>query len=84
MRQTRTFSGDRLRDLRLKRRLTLKKVAAAVGVSYSLVSLWETGKSKPVIGDEMWLEQVFGVSRYYFRIAAVDAAGAGSGLRKGA
>ena len=84
MNQPRTFSGARLRKARLKAGKTLAGVAGFVGYSTTLIHYWETGARVPGSGQEYLLEAALGVRKYYFRVAAVDAAGPGSGLRKGA
>ncbi|MFT2568475.1 helix-turn-helix domain-containing protein, partial [Escherichia coli] len=39
--------GSRLRDARLERGMSLRSVASALGVSASLISQVETGKTQP-------------------------------------
>jgi transcriptional regulator with XRE-family HTH domain len=38
---------ERLKDLRRRRLLTQKELAAEVGVSYQTVQSWESGKAQP-------------------------------------
>jgi transcriptional regulator with XRE-family HTH domain len=51
--------GDRLRDLRRERGVSLKEVAAGSGMSASFLSLVETGKS------DISLARLLGVLRFY-------------------
>ncbi len=39
------MTGDELRDMRLMNRMTLKDIGDKLGVSLSLISLWERGKT---------------------------------------
>ncbi len=57
-------TGERrtLRELRLRRALTQKELAAAVEVSYQSVQLWEAGETTPRPGSMRKLAEVLGVT----------------------
>ncbi len=54
--------GDRVRRIRQARGMSLRKVAQELGVSPSLLSQVETGKSRPSVGILYSLAGFFGVS----------------------
>lgn len=54
--------GPALREARLERRLSLRSVATAAGISASLLSQVETGKSQPSVGTLYALVSHIGIS----------------------
>ncbi len=50
-----------LQQLRQRRMLTQKELAANVGVSYQAVQLWESGQNRPRPGAQRRLVEVLGV-----------------------
>lgn len=54
--------GQRIREVRLQRGLTLRGLARAVGVSASLVSQIETGKSQPSVSTLYAITKALGIS----------------------
>jgi transcriptional regulator with XRE-family HTH domain/mannose-6-phosphate isomerase-like protein (cupin superfamily) len=54
--------GVRLREARLKRNISLRSVASALGVSASLISQVETGKTQPSVSTLFALSSHLGVS----------------------
>ena len=54
--------GDRLRQARTKRGLSLRSVAQALGVSASLISQVEIGKTQPSVSTLYALASHLGVS----------------------
>ena len=52
--------GQRLRQLRKEKSLTLQQVADALGVTRACVSKWETGRSEPDLGSIDSIGAVFG------------------------
>jgi transcriptional regulator with XRE-family HTH domain/quercetin dioxygenase-like cupin family protein len=54
--------GARIRTLRLQRELSLRALARAVGVSASLISQIETGKSQPSVSTLYAITQALGTS----------------------
>jgi transcriptional regulator with XRE-family HTH domain len=64
--------GQRIREERLKRGLSLRGLARAVGVSASLVSQIETGKSQPSVSTLYAITSALGISvQDVFEAAAV-------------
>jgi transcriptional regulator with XRE-family HTH domain len=57
--------GSRIRELRIRRAMTLRAVAEAVGVTATSVSFWETGRSYPRHETLAKLAQVLGTSMSY-------------------
>jgi transcriptional regulator with XRE-family HTH domain len=53
--------GSRIRDLRSAKRLTLKKLAEQTGVSPSMLSLVERGKTSPSIGTLVAISSALGI-----------------------
>ena len=54
--------GDRLRQARQARGLSLRRLAALVGVSPSLISQVETGRAKPSVNTLYALANELGIS----------------------
>ena len=52
--------GQRLRQLRQEKSLTLQQVADALGVTRACVSKWETGRSEPDLGSIDAIGAIFG------------------------
>lgn len=66
--------GQRIREERLKRGLSLRGLARAVGVSASLVSQIETGKSQPSVSTLYAITSALGISvQDVFEAAASSA-----------
>jgi transcriptional regulator with XRE-family HTH domain len=64
--------GQRIREERLKRGLSLRGLARAVGVSASLISQIETGKSQPSVSTLYAITSALGISvQDVFEAAAV-------------
>ncbi len=57
--------GDRLKELRTERGLGQIQLAKELGVGKSVISLWETGKSEPTLGNLVKIALFFGVSTDY-------------------
>lgn len=51
-----------LNKLRIKRNISIKALAKAIGVSASTISSWEKGKSKPRINHAIKIVQFFEIS----------------------
>lgn len=58
--------GERLMELRKKRRLTMRDLAAASGASTSLISQVENGKTNPTVAKLQDLATALGVPVNYF------------------
>lgn len=56
------YFANNLRVLRKAHKMTLKDVAEKIGVSISLVHLWENGKREPVLDDVRVLAEMFNIS----------------------
>ena len=77
--------GQRIREVRLDRGITLRALARAVGVSPSLVSQFETGKSQPSVSTlyaitkalEISVEDVFDIEDGAVPVESVAAEPAG-------
>jgi transcriptional regulator with XRE-family HTH domain len=54
--------GQRLRQLRKEKSLTLQQVADALGVTRACVSKWETGRSEPDLGSIDAVGAIFGIT----------------------
>ena len=54
--------GQRLRQLRKEKSLTLQQVADALGVTRACVSKWETGRSEPDLGTIDDIGAIFGLT----------------------
>ena len=63
--------GERLRAIRLLRRLTLREVAEAAGVSESFVSQLERGRSSASVATLQRLAAAVGIERQPSQLAAV-------------
>ncbi|WP_157079044.1 helix-turn-helix domain-containing protein [Herbiconiux solani] len=70
--------GQRIRSARIAQGLSLRRVASAIGVSASLLSLVENGRTKPSIGTLTALVGHFGISFDDVMGESADA-GAGAG-----
>ena len=57
--------SERLKDLRVKHKLTTIRLGEIIGVSNAIISQWETGKRTPTISKLFRLAQHFGVSAGY-------------------
>ncbi len=57
--------GERLKELRTERGLGQIQLAKELGVGKSVISLWETGKSEPTLGNLVKIALFFGVSTDY-------------------
>lgn len=53
--------GHRLRELRLVRNLNQYQVAAAIGCTNSMISLWEKGDNYPAFWNLVELTRFYGV-----------------------
>lgn len=51
----------KLKEYRESRKLSLRDLAQELGVNYSTLSYWETGKKTPRAGNKMKLANFFGV-----------------------
>jgi len=67
--------GSRIRDLRSSKRLTLKKLAERTGVSPSMLSLVERGKTSPSIGTLVAISSALGIHMSDLLVEEEDAAG---------
>src|SRR2546423_9418311 len=54
--------GDRIRDVRMSRGLSLRALAAEVGVSASMISQIENGKSQPSVSTLYAITSALGMS----------------------
>lgn len=57
--------AKRLRELRLKKRLTQTQLSAYLGYGYTAVANYESGRNEPSLRDVARLCQVFDVSADY-------------------
>lgn len=57
--------GEQLRSLRKSKRLTQKQLGAALGVSYSAISMYERGQRRPKLKALAAIADYFGVSMGY-------------------
>lgn len=53
--------GEKIKELRLERRLSQTKLAAMIGVSQKAVDYWERGVNEPKIGYIIALIKVFDI-----------------------
>ena len=60
-----TKFGDRLKELRSERGVGQVELAARIGVSKGIISLWENGLREPTMSNIIALSQYFGVSADY-------------------
>ena len=61
--------GDRIKDLRLKKRITQKELAVKVGVTSTAVSQWERGENEPKNKHLLKLSKELGTSVDWLTIA---------------
>jgi transcriptional regulator with XRE-family HTH domain len=66
--------GSRIRDLRSEKRMTLKKLAERTGVSPSMLSLVERGKTSPSIGTLVAISSALGIHMSDLLVEEEDAA----------
>lgn len=57
--------GERIKRLRLEKKMSLRKLASAVGVSDAGISLWERGKAEPALFNAICVADALGVSLNY-------------------
>lgn len=57
--------GERLKELRLERKLGQVELATKTGLSKSMISAWELGKSDITLSKAIILAEFFGVSIDY-------------------
>lgn len=58
--------GEKIKELRIKKRLTQQELADKIGVSYTTISLYESGSRKPSFKALNKLAKVFEVNEAYF------------------
>lgn len=58
----RNYFANNLRILRKSKGYKLKDIAEKVGVSISLVHMWEAGKREPILNDVRKVATIFNVS----------------------
>ncbi len=56
---------DRLKTLRIEKKLSQPDLAKLVGVSNGMISFWENGINEPTITNLVKLSQIFEVSTDY-------------------
>lgn len=56
---------ERLKLLRIEKKLSQPELAQLIGVSKSMISFWENGINEPTISNLIKLSQVFDVSTDY-------------------
>ena len=56
---------DRLKTLRIEKKLSQPELAKLVGVSNGMISFWENGINEPTITNLVKLSQIFEVSTDY-------------------
>jgi transcriptional regulator with XRE-family HTH domain len=57
--------GDRLKDLRLKKKMSQDELAKEMGLSRTTITMWETNQRKPDLDSAKALAQIFGVTTDY-------------------
>ena len=57
--------GERLRELRRERGVGQVELANRIGVSKSIISLWENGLREPTISNLVAIAKYFGVTADY-------------------
>lgn len=57
--------GERIRQLRLKKGYSLEKMGKAMGLHYTAITKWETGKNGPTLDNLYELAKFFNVSSDY-------------------
>ncbi len=60
-----TSFGERLKELRQEKSMGQIALANAIGVGKSVISLWETDKCEPTLGNLVRLATFFGVTIDY-------------------
>lgn len=55
------IQAERIREIRIRNKLSQKEVGARLGISDRAVSKWETGESKPSAQNLISLSKIFGV-----------------------
>ena len=58
--------GERLKNLRQDRKLSLVELDSKIGVGKSIISLWEKYECEPTLSKLILLSEFFGVSIDYF------------------
>lgn len=53
---------ERLKELRQEKKIGQVELAASIGVSRGVISLWENGLREPTMGSLIALAEYFGVS----------------------
>ena len=56
---------ERLKSLRIEKKLSQPELAKLVGVSKGMISFWENSVNEPTITNLIKLTQIFGVSADY-------------------
>ena len=56
---------ERLKALRIEKKLSQPELAQLIGVSKGMISFWENGINEPTISNLIKLTQVFDVSTNY-------------------
>lgn len=61
------ITGNAIRELREKKKITQKSLAQTLGVSDKTISKWETGKGYPAISASwsLWLQRWIFLSQSY-------------------
>lgn len=59
------ITGERIKELRLERKLTMVQLATAIGTKHGLVSRWESGHYAPSPGFIYELSKFFNISADY-------------------
>lgn len=54
-----------LKELRMEKGISQKKLATDIGVSIGLICYWETGQSEPTLSNIIKLAKYFGVTSDY-------------------
>lgn len=57
--------GERLRDLRQEKNIGQVELAAKIGVSKGIISLWEQGKREPTLSSLVAIADYFNVTIDY-------------------
>ena len=57
--------AERLKELRIEKNLGQEKLAADLGLSHGIISLWENGLREPKLSNLVLLAKYFGVSIDY-------------------
>lgn len=59
------FQPDRMRKMRIKRKLTLRELGTQIGLHWQAVQRYEQGRSEPKINRAQAIAQALGVSTSY-------------------